>query len=81
MGRYDLSEIEWRVIEPLLPNRYGPYTTVHNRYNRRAKAGVRLRIFEALAATSPHRSPLRQTRQKLPGRRPHRINQIVAQSL
>ncbi len=27
MGRYDLSEIEWRVIEPLLPNRYGPYTT------------------------------------------------------
>lgn len=36
-----------------LPNRYGPYTTVYNRYNRRAKADVWLRIFEMLAATSP----------------------------
>jgi len=85
MARYDLSETEWRLIEPLLPNkvrgvarvddrrvingifyvlrtgspwrdlpsRYGPYTTVYNRYNRWAKAGVWLRIFEALAATSP----------------------------
>lgn len=86
MGRYDLSEAEWRLIEPLLPNkprgkarvddrrlingifyvlrtgspwrdlpeRYGPYTTVYNRYNRWAKAGVWLRVFEALAAGSPH---------------------------
>ena len=85
MGRYDLSEAEWRLIEPLLPDkprgvarvddrrvingifyvlrtgspwrdlpeRYGPYTTVYNRYNRWAKAGVWLRIFEALAARSP----------------------------
>ena len=85
MGRYDLSEVEWRLIEPLLPDkprgvarvddrrvingifyvlrtgspwrdlpeRYGPYTTVYNRYNRWAKAGVWLRIFEALAARSP----------------------------
>jgi transposase len=85
MARYDLSETEWRLIEPLLPNRprgvarvddrrvvngifyvlrtgspwrdlperYGPYTTVYNRYNRWAKAGVWLRIFEALAARSP----------------------------
>ncbi len=84
MGRYDLSEAEWRLIEPLLPNkprgvarvddrrvingifyvlrtgspwrdlpeRYGPYTTVYNRYNRWAKAGVWLRMFEALAARS-----------------------------
>jgi len=36
-----------------LPNRYGPCTTVYNRYNRWAKAGVWLRIFETLAATSP----------------------------
>jgi transposase len=36
-----------------LPSRYGPYTTVYNRYNRWAKAGVWLRIFEALAAASP----------------------------
>ena len=74
---------EWRLIEPLLPNkprgvarvddrrvingifyvlrtgspwrdlpeRYGPYTTV--RYNRWAKAGVWLAIFETLAAKSP----------------------------
>lgn len=85
MGRYDLSEAEWRLIEPLLPDkprgvarvddrrvingifyvlrtgspwrdlpeRYGPYTTVYNRYNRWARAGVWLRVFEALAARSP----------------------------
>lgn len=84
MARYDLSEAEWRLIEPLLPNkprgvarvddrrvingifyvlrtgspwrdlpeRYGPYTTVYNRYNRWAKAGVWLRIFETMAAKS-----------------------------
>jgi transposase len=85
MARYDLSESEWRLIEPLLPyksrgvarvddrrvingifyalrtgspwrdlpERYGPYTTIYNRYNRWAKAGVWLRIFETLAARSP----------------------------
>jgi transposase len=85
MARYDLSEAEWRLIEPLLPNkprgvarvddrrvingifyvlrtgspwrdlpeRYGPYTTVYNRFNRWARAGVWLRVFEALAAASP----------------------------
>ncbi|MEW6124573.1 MAG: IS5 family transposase [Pseudomonadota bacterium] len=85
MARYDLSEAEWRLIEPLLPNkprgvarvddrrvingifyvlrtgspwrdlpsRYGPHTTVYNRYNRWAKAGVWLKVFEALAASSP----------------------------
>src|SRR6266702_460714 len=68
--RYDLTDFEWSVIEPLLPmdrrgpkpknnrqiingmfyvlragspwrdlpERYGPYTTVYNRYNRWAKA-------------------------------------------
>jgi len=36
-----------------LPDRYGPYTTVYNRYNRWAKAGVWLRIFERLADQSP----------------------------
>lgn len=85
MARYDLSEAEWRLIEPLLPNkprgvarvddrrvingifyvlrtgspwrdlpsRYGPHTTVYNRFNRWAKAGVWLRVFEALSASSP----------------------------
>ena len=85
MARYDLSETEWRLIEPLLPNkprgvarvddrrvingifyvlrtgspwrdlpsRYGPHTTVYNRFNRWAKAGVWLKVFEALAAQSP----------------------------
>ena len=84
-GRHDLSDAEWAVISPLLPNkprraargddrrgisgifyilktgapwrdlpeRYGPRTTVYNRYNRWAKAGVWLRIFEALAERSP----------------------------
>jgi len=36
-----------------LPSRYGPHTTVYNRYNRWSKAGVWLRVFEALSATSP----------------------------
>ena len=36
-----------------LPERYGPYTTVYNRYNRWAKAGVWSRIFGALRARSP----------------------------
>ena len=85
MARYDLSESEWRLIAPLLPNkprgvprvddrrvingifyvlrtgspwrdvpkRYGPYTTVYNRYHRWAKAGVWARVFTALAARSP----------------------------
>ncbi len=85
MVRFDLSDQEWAVISPLLPNkprgvprqddrrvldgifwtlrtgspwrdlpgRYGPHTTVYNRYNRWAKAGVRLRVFETLAARSP----------------------------
>lgn len=36
-----------------LPERYGPYTTAYNRYNRWAKAGVWLGIFNALAERSP----------------------------
>lgn len=85
MARFDLTDREWAVIAPLLPNkprgvkrtddrrvlnaifytlrtgspwrdlpeRYGPYTTAYNRFNRWAKAGVWLRVFEALAAASP----------------------------
>lgn len=36
-----------------LPERYGPHTTAYNRFNRWAKRGVWLAIFEALAARSP----------------------------
>lgn len=36
-----------------LPERYGPYTTAYNRFNRWAKAGVWLKVFETLAAQSP----------------------------
>jgi len=85
MSRFDLTDEEWAIIEPLLPNkprgvprvddrrvlngiffvlrtgipwrdlpeRYGPYTTVYNRYNRWAKAGVWARIFRALAEKMP----------------------------
>jgi transposase len=84
MARFDLTDTEWALIEPLLPNkprgvarvedrrilngifyilrtgspwrdlpeRYGPYTTTYNRFNRWAKAGVWLKIFEVLAAKS-----------------------------
>ncbi len=85
MARFDLSEQEWSIIAPLLPNkprgvprtddrrvlngifhilrtgspwrdlpeRYGPYTTCYNRFNRWAKAGVWLKVFEALTQHSP----------------------------
>ncbi len=36
-----------------LPGRYGPYTTVYNRFNRRAKRGIRLRVVEEFARRSP----------------------------
>lgn len=85
MARFDLSDAEWTLIVPLLPNkprgvarsddrrvlngifyilrtgspwrdlpeRYGPYTTVYNRFNRWAKAGVWINVFNALAEQSP----------------------------
>jgi transposase len=85
MARFDLSDKEWALISPFLPNkprgvarvddrrvinaifyvlrtgspwrdlpeRYGPYTTAYNRYNRWAKAGVWLEVFNQLAANSP----------------------------
>ncbi len=81
MARFDLSDEEWRVIEPLLPRkgrgparrddrvilngifyilrtgapwrdlpeRYGPRTTVYNRYVRWGQRGVWRGIFEALS--------------------------------
>lgn len=85
MARFDLTDVEWGLIHPLLPNkprgvarvddrrvlngifwvlrtgspwrdlpeRYGPCTTVYNRFNRWAKAGVWVRVFETLAEKSP----------------------------
>jgi transposase len=63
LARFDLTDVEWELIRPLLPNkprggarvddRYGPSTTVYNRFNRWAKAGVWVRVFEELAARSP----------------------------
>ena len=78
--RYDLTDFEWSVIEPLLPmdrrgpkpqnnrqivngmfyilrtgspwrdlpERYGPYTTVYNRFNRWRKAGIWDRMMDAI---------------------------------
>ena len=81
MARFDLSDEEWAVIEPLLPKqsrgpkrkddrrvlngifyilrtgapwrdlpaRYGPRTTVYNRYARWGERGVWKDIFDGLA--------------------------------
>jgi transposase len=78
VGRFELSDKEWAIIEPLLPNkprgvarvddrtvlngifwvlrtgapwedmpeRYGPRTTVYNRFVRWRKAGVWERLFQ-----------------------------------
>jgi transposase len=80
MGRYDLTDFEWRIIEPLmpmdrrgpkprnnrqiingmfyilrtgspwrdLPERYGPYTSVYNRFNRWRKAGIWDKFMDAI---------------------------------
>ena len=80
MARYELSDFEWNVIKPLLPNkprgvprvddrrvlngifwvmragvpwadlpeRYGPPTTIYNRFNRWRKAGVWDRLMDAI---------------------------------
>ena len=36
-----------------VPARYGPPTTIYNRFNRWSKAGVWVRVFETLAERSP----------------------------
>ena len=80
MARYDLTDSEWSVIEPLLPmdrrgpkrknnrqilngifyilragcpwrdlpERFGPYTTVYNRFNRWRKAGIWDKLMDAI---------------------------------
>ena len=78
--RYDLTDFEWGVIDPLLPKdrrgrkprnnrrvlngifwvlrtgapwrdlpeRYGPYTTAYNRFNRWRKAGIWDRLMDGV---------------------------------
>src|SRR5262245_63085692 len=89
IGRFDLTDGEWSIIEPLLPGRaskkargrprkddrrvlngiffilrtgaswrdlperYGPYTTAYNRFNRWAKRGGWGAVFGTLAQRSP----------------------------
>ena len=80
MARYELTEFEWKIIQPLLPNkprgvarvddrrilngiflilrsgspwadlpeRYGPPTTVYNRFNRWRKAGIWNKLMDAI---------------------------------
>ncbi len=81
--RFDLTDDEWCLLEPLLPSqrksaraddrrilnaifyilrtgapwrdvpeRYGPYTTAYNRFNRWSRRGIFKRIFDCLAARS-----------------------------
>jgi transposase len=81
--RFDLSDEEWALLEPLmprsrksaraedrkvmnaifyvlrtgmpwrdLPERYGPYTTAYNRFNRWSRRGIWKQIFDTLASKS-----------------------------
>jgi transposase len=81
--RFDLTDEEWTLLEPLLPakrksaraddrrvmnaifyvlrtgmpwrdlpERYGPYTTAYNRFNRWSRRGIWKRMFDRLAAKS-----------------------------
>ena len=86
MSRFDLSDFEWSLIPPLLPQKsrgvkrvddrrvlngiffkfrtgipwrdlpehYGPYTTVYNRFNRWVKAGVWDDLMDAICASYAH---------------------------
>ena len=88
--RYDLTDFEWSVIEPLLPRgkpgprrkddrrvlngifwvlragapwrdlpeRYGPYTTAYNRFNRWRKAGVWDRLMDAVTKAHDGKVPM-----------------------
>lgn len=59
MGRFDLTDFDWSVIEPLLPTtmrgvkradipaRHGPRTTCVNRFDRWRKAGRWSLILQA----------------------------------
>ncbi len=81
--RFDLSDEDWALLEPLLPKgrksarvddrkivnaifyvlrtgmpwrdlpaRYGPYTTVYDRFNRWSRRGIWKRAFDRLASKS-----------------------------
>jgi len=82
VSRFDITDFEWGVIAPLLPDkprgvprvddrrvlngiffvlrsgmpwrdlpeRYGPYTTIYNRFNRWRQAGVWDRMMDAITA-------------------------------
>jgi transposase len=81
--RFDLTDEEWALLEPLMPQkrkkarkddrrimnaifyilrtgapwrdmpeRYGPYTTAYNRFNRWSRRGIWKEIFDRLAAKS-----------------------------
>jgi transposase len=81
--RFDLSDEDWALLEPLmpqarkraraddrrimnaifyvlrtgmpwrdLPERYGPYTTAYNRFNRWSRRGIWKRVFDQLASKS-----------------------------
>ena len=81
--RFDLSDEEWALLDPLLPKsrksgrvddrkvmnaifyvlrtgmpwrdlpeRYGPYTTAYNRFNRWSRRGIWKRVFDQLASKS-----------------------------
>jgi transposase len=81
--RFDLSDEEWGLLEPLipkarqsaraddrrvmdgifyvlrtgmpwrdLPERYGPYTTIYNRFNRWSRRGIWKKVFDTLAEKS-----------------------------
>src|ERR1019366_777723 len=95
--RFDLSDEDWALLEPLLPKsrksaraddrkimnaifyvlrtgmpwrdlpeRYGPYTTAYNRFNRWSRRGIWKRIFDTLASKSRQSVSDRQHDRKSP---------------
>ena len=53
-----------------LPGRYGPPTTIYNRFNRWARAGVWVQVFETLSARSQGARPFLVGRRRNPRQEP-----------
>lgn len=89
MARYDLSETEWRLIEPLLPNKLRGVARVDDRrvvngifYVRRSCHLSTTQPDRALLlqtqAVQTYRHALRQAGTQRPRRRPNRLNPNLA---
>lgn len=49
-SRGDLTDSEWERMEPLLPGRFGPWKTVHERHRRWSAGGAWEKLLQRVQA-------------------------------